>query len=286
MINTNGFTEGEGASHALVSELTHRLTEAESEFVVSGEGWGILPNGREIQWGHRLDEPAGTRGGTRTVREPDSLVRLVKRLQTEATTLWASREDGTVEALFDDDPVQGDDAPPRPGWRGDRAVLELQLNEDWVAWTRGDGMLYSQRSFGEFIEEQAHTVVEPDSATMLEVATTLTAKRTLDFSSRTRLDNGDVEFKFAEETAMKAGRGATSIEIPSTFMVRTPVWVGTPPVELRARLRVRPDGDGVKLGYKLVRVTDAKDAAFRTVCTGLMGEIGDAVPLFYGTPAA
>jgi uncharacterized protein YfdQ (DUF2303 family) len=286
MINPDGYTAGEGASHALVSELTHLLTVADAEFVVSGEGWGILPGGKEVLWGHHLAEPTGQRDGTRTVREPESLVRLVKRLQTASTTLWAHRDAGTVEALFDDDPAQADDAAPRRGWRDDRAVLELQLNEDWLAWTRGDGMLYSQRTFGEFIEEQAHAVVEPDAATMLEVATTLTAKRTLDFSSRTRLDNGDVEFKFAEDTTMKAGRGATSIEIPSTFVVRTPVWIGTPPVELRARLRVRPDGDGVKMGYKLVRVTDAKDAAFRTVCDGLTGEIGDAVPLFYGTPAA
>jgi uncharacterized protein YfdQ (DUF2303 family) len=132
----------------------------------------------------------------------------------------------------------------------------------------------------------AHTIIRPDSATMLEVATTLTGKRSLDLDSRTRLDNGDIGFKFVEETTARAGRGATEVEIPTVFTIRVPIFLGGEPVEIDARLRFKADQDGVRMGYRLLRWKDAERDAFGAVLATVTDETSLSEAAFYGSAPA
>jgi uncharacterized protein YfdQ (DUF2303 family) len=284
MIDERQYMDGEGASHALVGALVEALGDAESQPLAEGVGFHVGRSGQITDWSALLDHPR-RRIGLRRLREPESFADVVNRLEVPGeTTLWADLDGDSITAVFDDDQVT-QIVGTEGAWRQDRAILALAQSEDWAAWTRMNGQIVGQRAFGEFIEDQAHCIIRPSSAEMLEVATTLTAKRTLDYGSRTRLDNGDMEFKFVEETSMRAGRAGASVEIPSSFTVAVSPWVGTKPVEIVARLRVRPDGDGVKIGFRFLRLEAAKEQAFRDLTSEVHASVGDGVPLFYGNPA-
>lgn len=281
------FREGEGASHALVASLAQTVAAQSLDPIFSGDDWAILPNGQIIDARSMGDAPF-RRMGRHTVFEPDSFAEMINRYATGATTVWADRGESTVVAIFNDHPAtrfaqdgldhDGREVTEASAGHGDHSgVLQLALHDDYRSWMQHDGKLLSQRDFGEHIEDMAHTMVEPDAATMLEIATTLTMKSVIDGSSKVRLDNGDVQFRFHQETTQSAGRGAKEVAIPSTFRFSVPVWEGTEPVEFTARLRVRPlQHEGVQMGFRLTQRSDLVREAFDQ----LMSQVESAIPPF------
>lgn len=275
-----------GNPSALIAQLVEdRDVLAAAPVSVTDTGVTLYRDGTIID-ARPYGERPHRRYGNTTIDTPNSFVNYVERLAVDETVVYARRATGTFMAVFDDHPAVADvvalSAPDvYAGWRGHTATMRLQVHADWDAWVAGNGVMRSQRDFGELIDSMAHTIVSPDSATMLEVATTLTMKQSLDFDSRVRLDNGDVEFKFQQESNMRAGR-TSSVEIPSTFAFAAPVWVGTEPVEVQARLRVRASGDGVVMGYKLLRLDDVQERAFADVVSGIDLTL-DTVPVFHGS---
>lgn len=284
MLNFDQYRETE--STTLAAALAADLAEAEAAVAASGDGWAIQRDGTITDWTHRLPRPVRPTG-TSTLVDPESFGAYVSRLAVEETTVWADRSSARFEAVFNDHPAATLGATAEEadaGWRDHSASLFLTQSEDWRAWIERDGSSMPQKQFGEFVENMAHTIISPDSATMLEVATTLTMKRSLDFDSRVRLDNGDTAFKFVEESSMRAGRGASGVEIPSVFVFETPIWDGTAPVQVTARLRVRASGDGVTMGYKLLRVADATRDAFEAVVELVGRHLPNGMPIFLGVP--
>lgn len=228
-----------------------------------------------------LEQPLRARG-TATLHEPADFAEYVNRLKlTECSTLWADLDRSTVTAVLDDHATYSN-----PGWRSHTVALALKVDPDWQAWADADRKLMQQDGFASFLEDVAHTVVSPDAATMLEVATTFRAKRSADFSSSTRLQSGDVQFAYSEDTKASAGRKG-SLEVPEVFTIRVAPWNGVDPVDLTARLRYRIDGGGgLGIGFALLRPDRAKRDAFAAIIAKLREQI-DGVPLLVGTaPAA
>jgi uncharacterized protein YfdQ (DUF2303 family) len=223
-----------------------------------------------------LTEPRQPRGTAR-ITDPTDFVEYANRVtDSEHTTVWADLDTGRVTAVINDH-IDAATA----GWRDHTVALTLTPDADWEMWHRLNGKLVDQTAFGEFIEEVAHTVVDPDAATMLEVATTMTAKRNLDFKQGTRLDTGDVQLQYEETTTAAAGSKA-NIEIPSRIRVVVAPWLGVEPTELVARLRWRIEGGRLAIGYQLLRADRARQDAF----DALVGEQRDQLtpPVYLGAP--
>lgn len=302
MFDATPYVDGEGGPAALAADLASELTTAQAEPVLEGEGWATYRDGRggfitvESPF---LDRPWRIHG-TVELDDPDTFSAYVNRLRTADTALYAALPRQSVTAVFNDHPTVSSQptgtSAPLAGFRDHTARLTLTTHPDWSAWkTRDMGSatqsgrtgMYPQAAFGEFIEDMAHTIIRPDSAEMLEIALTLTGKRSLDFGSRHRLDNGDTAFTFVEETTARAGRGGQTIEIPNRFTIRVPIFLGTEPVEVEARLRYAADGDGVRMGYRLLRWMDAEREAFEAVVATVSDETGLNGATFYGSaPAA
>lgn len=224
-----------------------------------------------------LDAPLRPRG-TANLHDPADFTEYVNRLATPAyTTVWADPDAGRLVAVFDDHADYED-----PGWRSHTATLTLKADPDWAAWLAMDNKPGGQARFAEHIENLAHTVIDPDAATMLELARTFDAKRNVNFRSGVRLDSGDVQLTYEEVTKAKAGEKG-ELEIPSAFTIRVAPFLGVPAADISARLRWRiTDGD-LSIGYALLR----PDRVRRDIISALIGEMRDkleAVPVFMGTP--
>lgn len=194
-----------------------------------------------------LADPRAPRG-LAVLHNPDHWVTYVNRLLDEdRTTVWADVDAGRLTAVLDDhqDAYSG-------GWREHRVRLDLRIDADWSHWAAQDGKLLTQAAFAEHLEAATHTIVAPDAATMYEIATSFRATRNAQFASDTRLDNGDIQLSYLEETDAKAGKRG-DIEIPRTFTLRLAPWVGAEPVEVTARLRYDITNGRLVLGYSLHR---------------------------------
>lgn len=175
----------------------------------------------------------------------------------------------------------GTDGGPR--WGEHRIQLDLRLSEEWLVWNGRNGQenKFTQMEFAEFIEDNTPDITTPDAATMLEMARTLEAKTEADFSSAIRLNNGQVQFTYSE--TVKGTYGSGKVEIPEEFLISIPVYVGSPRISIRARLRYRINSGKLAIWYDLLRVGEIERKAFMTV----LQEIKDGlkVGIINGSPA-
>jgi uncharacterized protein YfdQ (DUF2303 family) len=224
-----------------------------------------------------LDAPLRPRG-TANLHDPSDFTGYVTRLANpQYTTVWADADRGSFVAVFDDH-ADFDDA----GWRSHTATLALKDDPDWVKWLAWDNKLVGQAQFAEHIENMSHTVVDPDPATMLEIARTFDAHRNVMFRSGVRLDSGDVQLRYEETTTAKVGQKG-DLEIPASFTVRIAPFLGVPTVIVPARLRWRITNGELAIGYALLRADHARRDIISTLIDDMRAQLED-VPVYMGTP--
>lgn len=232
----------------------------------------------------------------RVVTDAASFVGYVNRHKVPGTEVYAHIASSSVVAVIDSH--EGTDADP--GWQKHKLSLGLEHSKPWLAWAEHDLAVnkhgwMGQEQFAEFIEDRALDVVEPDHATLIDIATKFEAKKSADFQSSTRLDNGDVRFEFTETTTAKAGN-KTDIEIPKRIRLALRPYIGGPIYAVWASFRYRVGNGGLLLGYALERPENILEAAFADIVTEIRDGnssadaaraphdgIGD-VPIFYGRP--
>jgi uncharacterized protein YfdQ (DUF2303 family) len=170
-----------------------------------------------------------------------------------------------------------------PRWGQHRVRLDLRKSPEWLTWMNQNGQAkkMSQMEFAEFIEDNTPDIREPNAATMLEMARSLQAKTDVDFSSAIRTNNGQVQFKYTENVKGTYGNG--NVEIPESFTVGIPVYVGTQRVAITARLRYRLNSGKLSIWYDLLRA----DAIERDAFMSTLAEIkqGLSVTIINGVPA-
>ncbi len=145
-------------------------------------------------------------------------------------------------------------------WEDHRLVLQLRHSPEWQRWFGMSGKWQGQQAFAEFLEDCAADVLEPDAATMLEVAQSLQAHIKADFKSAYRTSDGQRAFRYEETTTAKAGSKG-ELEIPERLVLLLRVFLGQEPIQVTARFRYRLSDEGLRLGVVLDRVQETLEAA-------------------------
>jgi uncharacterized protein YfdQ (DUF2303 family) len=281
-------TVGDAAVLAANAAAAERAQAISFELVEGGLFARVLDNDQRIDvWDgeHLLDYPR-TQRGEASLYDPADFAQYVNRLATVSTTLWANPAHATITAVFDDHDAtshEGSLVPGTAGWRRHRALYLAQRDKDWTAWLDLDGKLGSQETFAEQLEDHAADVVNPDPATMLEIATTFQAHRNSSFERGTRLQNGDVQLRATSTTTASAG-GKAHLEIPERFTIAVQPFLGVAPVTLQARLRWRIQDGNLRIGYARLR----PDVAEREAFDRIRAEVATAVqaPMHLGQAPA
>ena len=194
----------------------------------------------------------------------------------EETTLWVDGEEKEVIAVVDDH------TNATPGWRRHRAILQLKTTPAWDHWLGRDGRLMSQEDFAEHIEDGLADIVEPDGATMLEIAQSIQGTANANFKSAKRLANGQIGVEYTEEVRATAGTHG-DLEIPERFNLGIAPFVGEDAYEVQARLRYRVRNGDLVLGYRLDRPGDVLEDAVGGIADRLGQRFG-LERVFVGRP--
>jgi uncharacterized protein YfdQ (DUF2303 family) len=214
--------------------------------------------------------------GTYTPYTFGSFVEYVARHRDKAhTTVWVDQVEHRMQAVLDDH------APGVPAWGEHRALLQLITTPEWQHWTRNDGRYLAQAEFAEHIQDGLLEIVEPDAATMLEIAQSIEGKTKADWKTARRLDNGEYSFTYQEEIQAQAGRSGT-LEIPSRFLLAIAPFYGEAPLGVSARLRYRIREGNLTIGYRLDHPNDVLLRSLHTMVDALRDEHGFIV--FMGRP--
>lgn len=207
----------------------------------------IIPNDyRAVSLEHLLEYPVRKRGVI-FFQEVESFTRYVtKHKDGDATIILLPVGNTTATAIFDHH------APDFAGWAQHRAVYTPVETEAWKAWSKNNKAWFSQLKFAEFLEERAADVVDPPSADFKQMALTLEATRDVEFKSALRLENGDVQIGYKQNTTAKSGQ----MDFPTEFVIRLQALSGQPPVTVQAFLRHRLEEGKISFKYEL-RLLDA-----------------------------
>ncbi|MFI2761353.1 DUF2303 family protein [Streptomyces echinatus] len=214
--------------------------------------------------------------GTTTVRDATSFLTYWAKHRDDASEVYSDVEQLTVTAVLNAH------ARDEADFGDHRLHLQLRRTTAWEEWTHLNGRLVGQDEFANFLEDHLPNLIQPDAATMLEIAQSIKAHTKSEFQSSTRLQSGERKFSFVED--VKASAGAKGdIAIPETFKIAVPPFEGADAYTMVARFKYRIDRGNLFLGYKLEQPEERAKAAFADV----LKEIADGVgtPILNGSPA-
>lgn len=146
-------------------------------------------------------------------------------------------------------------------WGQHTVSFPLSYTPEWIRWTDLNGSALTQVQFAEFIQDNLPDIVAPPAADLLEVVQDLMAKKSVEFRSSKRLDNGQTGLLYDEQiqTTKRPGQ----IDVPNEFTIAIAPFMGSPAVGITARLRFRiSDGGALHFIYKLNQPHKVVEAAF------------------------
>lgn len=187
--------------------------------------------------------------GTVDVFDVASFNQVLKDHSSSGTAIYVDRnpDKPAVEAVLNGH-AEG------AGWGDFRCRILFRATPQWVKWKGIDGKMLGQTEFAEFIEDNLDDIADPAGATMLEIATDLQAKRSVDFRRAVQLGSGQVQFENSESIEAKVGPG--QLTVPTALTLSLAPLFGAPKYAVPARFRYRLTDGKLTLGLKLQRIED------------------------------
>lgn len=236
---------------------------------LDGREWLIIPPGfraEDITDPARV--PVETPRATITVDDRASLTAYTNRHQIKGqSAIFADYDTGTITTRIDWHPEE--DAVIMNGADRHRVTLKLRPSEEWARWNGAAGKMHPQAVFARFLEENATDILHPEPALFIELARDMEAAADRSFTSRTRLSNGDSEFRFSEDS-----RVVGTVTVPESFTLRIPLYQGEAPEDLRALFRWKADKEGLTFGFVWHRAEYMRQARFQQIAAQAAEETG------------
>ena len=232
----------------------------------------IWPEGRVLDLESTYREPNRKRGHA-ALLTPESFIAYVMDHITAGTTLTGTVNEkaGSFTALLD-----YHDTLPIAGWAEHTASLALAATPEWARWLAKSGGDYDQKTFAEFLEDNAPDITVPEGLEarqgekfpsqqeLVSLALTLQVKTDVQFGNQIRLQNGEQQLTYRE--AIEGSYGADNkLAIPQKFALAIAPFAGTPKYLVTARLRYRAAGGKASFRYEIERPHKIVEDAFNDV---------------------
>lgn len=221
-----------------------------------------------------LPRPSRKRGSA-TFIDADSFATYVNQHKETGTVLFgdANEQGGTFVALIDYHEPAAEGAAVKPSWTEHTAKQVLDPTPEWKRWMGIAGKQLDQRTFAEFLEDNAADVIVPEGEAgkgyptqqeLMSVAATLQVKTDVQFASAVKLSNGQVQIGYTER--IEGGHGTEGkMPIPERFALGIAPFRGTPKYLVTARLRYRGTGGKAIFSVEIERPHKIVESAFTDV---------------------
>ena len=223
--------------------------------------FAVIPDGTQLVslekyvYNDHADRPERIRQSV-TVLDPDAFVKYYSLYSDSQSRVFAYEPKSEVVAVLDYH-AAGEGAAR---WCQHKVTLSMRASEEWKIWTGKNNQQFSQIQFAEFLEQNAVDIYTPDPAHIMDVARDLEGTTEVQFGAGIRMNNGQVRFKYTEET--KTTVGGSQVEVPERFALSIPVYIGGPRIPIEALLRFRVKEGRLVFWFTLVRPEEILRKAF------------------------
>jgi uncharacterized protein YfdQ (DUF2303 family) len=236
----------------------------------------IVPEGckvADLSAAMEKTQPAPNRkSGTVQLKDIASLIaHCANQSAADKAYLYADPDARKITAVFNDNR-----GAALPGWRDHRAEFKAEYTLEFDNWMRNNKQPKEQTAFAEFIEDNFADIAAPDATRLLDIASTMQAKTSIDFKSSKRLADGQAQLSYVETIDAKAG-AAGELTIPKEFTLALRVFKNGGGYKLKARLKYRLGSGAVKFWYELDRPERSVEDAFAGYITEVRDKTGYAV---------
>lgn len=211
-----------------------------------------------------------------SVLTAESFIAYWTRFAKEDSVIFADETTGTYVAIIDYHTAQNS-----PRFCQHAVAYQAQNSLEWKTWTGSDGKAMPQADFARFIEDNYVDVKNPPHADMVAIATSLKAKKSVEFASAVDLQTGEVQFVYQESIRGSAEKRQGQFKVPEVFTIFVPVLLGDVRVEVQARLRYRIEEGKLRMWYDLHRPEHAKVAAIQRATQAIRTALPEA-PFYLG----
>ena len=167
--------------------------------------------------------------------------------------------------------------PEKPNRHDHSATYTVGWDPVYAAWQRLDGNFVDQVDFARFLEEHASEITAPDSAQIIEIARSLEVSSNVEFKKAVNLQSGLVQLNFVEQDS---ARTPGNFEIPKSLTIKTPVYFGGEPQEIKFFFRYSAKNAGLKFKLDMYRRSYIERDAFLAIANKVATDAG--VPLYLG----
>lgn len=261
----------EPSTRAIEALIAHGKALAEPFDHPQGGRAVVVPNGYRVECMAPIERPLCRIHARPVFDEAHSFTSYVNVFKNANSRIFADSVMQTILAALD-----YHHADNTPQYCAHNAIYSLPHSEQWLAWARIDGQEVPQALFAEFIEENALDIYEPASATVLEIAKSLSIKSTVEFDSAVNIANGTTQLRWSEK---QDGKGRGDIEVPQKIKFGLPVFQGGDLVEVWAFLRTRIKDGRLSFIVKMHRSKLVQQEEFSRV-VDLIGESTGIQPYF------
>jgi len=184
----------------------------------------------------------------------------VNRFKSEATLVRGFQDKGNIVAFLDYH--KGNTfTSPAPSWNTHQATLNMQKTEDWKAWESGNGKAIGQAEFARFIERFDHCIIEPDTATLIEMIERMDVTSGMIFQSKVNRVDGSIQFTYQDEKQLVG-----TLKVPTKFYISVAPFESNKPQNVEVLLRYRINDGHLSFMYDLPEFSKIQREAFLAVC--------------------
>lgn len=261
--NTNEADEAAGDSETistamqlitLAAAVTTPQQVGSAQFMVTPPGYAVHEVTKDVE---KANLGPNRKSGTILLKSLDSLIAYCGDQAASATAyIYADPDTNSITAVFNDQRASA-------GWRDHRAVFKAERTPEFHRWMDNNGpqRAKAQGDFAEFIEDNLADIQDPYAQQLLTVATTIQATTGIEFKSAKRLQDGQTQLTYSETIDARAGSDGGMV-IPKEFTLGLRLFKQGEGYRLKARLKYRLAGGGVKFWYELDRPERAIEDAF------------------------
>ena len=234
---------------------------------IDGVPYVVIPKDYQFKELPHLREIPPRRRGVVSLHTCESLLRYIDTYceNKSSACVFSDRDYGSFFGILD---WWGDDNNPR-SYKEDRVEFRPTSSDEWKIWRASNKKKMAHLEFANFLEDNLIDVVEPEAATLLEVARTMQATKKVEFISANRIENGDLEI-IHRKVATEATAGMKGdFRVPDKIVVRLRVFLGEEPVDVPCRFRYELASGELRLWYEMLRPDRLVETA--------MDKIADAI---------
>jgi uncharacterized protein YfdQ (DUF2303 family) len=232
--------------------------------IESHDSWALLavPEGYNLRledWSSKLAVPQRSTG-TVAVHDVESFMAAIGQRADDdiMPIIYADEEASALVAVLDDDHAS------LPGWRQYRVTLDLRRTAGWAAWVGVSNKHLTQEAFAEFVEERSPDFIEPDAATMLELAQSVEGKTSVNWKQGNRLKDGSRQILWDETVEAKAGTSG-QLAVPDRLTIGIKPFYGSPDTKVEVLLRLRIKERKLFLVPLIPRLVEIERAIFSSM---------------------